>query len=341
MKKFLAFLCSGMMVFGSSFRNIFATEDYQVHVAVFCKEKEKGLQMIKSMCKQKGNFNPRERKVFFTGEKNDSDHSTVVYDEYDDANYHIDFHLLSKVDTAYYSKCRNLLEKCSEAIILYDISDSTLNPITEEQNLTLSGNMKSLLDLKTPLTNFIDKLQYNKYFFIFPGWYDSLDFVSYGKENLSNEDYTQRQTSINRFTCMAEKYYGIDNKWGRGHPDISLEKFYEYTLFGIVGSAYRSIVQGAVKGIYSPKNCTEKIDSTLINEPNETTSFFNSDTKTSIDDDDKDIFGCDDAQMFKKKSKSMSKSCRYILRGVPTVAGVIGAIGIIIGGYELVQYWRK
>ena len=227
--------------------NTFATTDYQVYVAVLCKDREKGNEMVRLMCREKGNFNALERRVFFTGEKNDNDYSTVVYDEIDDTNYHINFRVMTNVDTTYGSKSRNLLEKCSEAIILYDISDSNLESIVRIQDLTSSENMKTLLSLKTPLTKFINKLQYSKYFFL-PGWYNSIDFVSYGKDNLPEEDYQQRQSAINRLTCTTEKYYGIDNKWGRGHPDISFSKFYECTLFGIIGSARRSIIDGSVSG---------------------------------------------------------------------------------------------
>lgn len=287
MKKILAFLCSSILIFGTIFSNAFATTDCQVYVAVLCEDEEKGREMVKSMCRERGTFNAVERRVFFTGVKNDTDHCTVVYDGSDDTNYHIDFRVMSKIDKGY-------LEKCSEAIILYDIADSKLESIVKIDNLILSENIKTLLSLKTPLTKFIDELQYNKWFFIFPGWYDSIDFVSYGKEKLPEEDYKKRRSAINRFTCITEKYYGIDNKWGRGHPDVSSPNFYEYTLFGIVGSAYRSIGEGSVKGTYPPKIQHKESSNTV--QSDETTVLLNTDGVISDE-------GCshNDAQLSKKK----------------------------------------
>ena len=80
MKKFLAFLFSSVLILGTNFSNTFATTDYQVYVAVLCKDREKGNEMVRLMCREKGNFNALERRVFFTGEKNDTENCTVVYD---------------------------------------------------------------------------------------------------------------------------------------------------------------------------------------------------------------------------------------------------------------------
>ena len=249
-KKLTSVILSGLMLIATlGVSNTFATTDYQVYVAVFCKDKEKGNEMVRLMCREKGTFNAVERRVFFMGEKNDTENCTVVYDESDDTNYHINFRVMTNVDTTYGSKSRNLLEKCSEAIILYDISDSELEAIVQTKDLARFENIENLLSLKTPLMKFINKLQYKRLWIFFPSWCDSIDFVSYGRDKLpSEEDYQQRKDAINRFTCTTERYYGIDNKWGRGHPDISLPNFYEYTLFGIIGSARRSIKDGSVSG---------------------------------------------------------------------------------------------
>ncbi len=243
-KKLTSVVLSGLMLIATiGVSNTFAATEYTVHVAVLCEDREKGNEMVRLMCREKGNFNALERRVFFTGEKNDTENCTVVYDESDDTNYHIKFHVITKID-------KSLLSKCSEAIILYDVSDSRLDKIVKTGDLTRDENIKTLLSLKTPLTKFIRNLQYSLpgAFSYFYGWYNSIGFVSYGKDNLPEEDYQQRKDAINRFTCTTERYYGIDNKWRRGHPDISLPNFYEYTLFGIIGSAYRSIGDGSVSG---------------------------------------------------------------------------------------------
>lgn len=229
---FLGFL-SVTVSFG--LQKSFATKDYQVHVAVFCKNKDKAHDMIKSLCYRKGTFNAIDRRVYFTDKSNDALNSTVIYDSGDDVNYHVVFHYLPQLD-------KRVLSECSEAIILYDISDQSLDPIITTADLSSQKNIKELLSINVPLIKYINKLQYNKFVFVFPGWYNSLDFVSYGKQNLTSEVYDKRRSKLNRFTCNVEKYFNIDNKWGRGHPDISNPNFYEYTLLGIVGSAYTTLM---------------------------------------------------------------------------------------------------
>lgn len=293
MKKVSAFLCFGALIFGMTFNNVFATKDYQVHVAVFCEDEKKGNELVKSMCHQKSALTSSENKVIFTGEKNDSDCSTVVYDGTNDANYHVDFHVMSKVDTTYNSNCRNLLSKCSEAIILYDISDNSLETLIRNRNLS-SENIKALLSSKTPLTRFIDKLQYKKCW-VFPGWYNSIDFISYGKENLPEEIYDQRRDIINRFTCTTEKYFGVDNRWRRGHPDISSPDFYEGLLFGVIGSSYRSITDGFISGTYIPETQHKGTASDLLNKTKGPSKVNNPNININP------ACSYDDAQVLKKK----------------------------------------
>ena len=252
---------SCLTVIGGNNLNAFATKDYQVYVAVFCDDKEKAKNMINLLCREKGVFEATKKRVCFNGEennigKNDFRDSTVIYDEYEDTNYHIKYKYLNKLD-------KSILKKCSRATILYDISDETLNPIVNTVDLASNKNIKNLLSLETPLVKYINKLQYKNWWLLGgSGWYNSLDFASYGKEKLQTDEYDTRRSQINRFTCQTEKYFKVDNKWERGHSDISQPDFYEYDLFGIVGSARRSIMDGSVSGEYNSESNTLDSNST-------------------------------------------------------------------------------
>lgn len=250
MKKSFSIILSFLMIVCGFNLNVFATKDYQVHVAVFCDNEQKAQEMITLLCREKGVFKAIEKRVRFTGEKNNIPNSTVIYDDYDDINYHITYHYSPHLD-------KNLLSKCSRATILYDISDETLNPIVNTVDLASNKNIKNLLSLETPLVKYINKLQYKNWWLLGgSGWYNSLDFASYGKEKLQTDEYDTRRSQINRFTCQTEKYFKVDNKWERGHSDISQPDFHEYNLFGIVGSARRSIMDGTVSGKYNQNEKT-------------------------------------------------------------------------------------
>lgn len=260
-KKIFLLVLGCLTIISGSNLNMLATKNYQVYVAVFCDDKEKAKRMIDLLCREKGVFEAVEKRVHFNGKENSVGRngfrdSTVIYDEYDDINYHIKYKYLSHVN-------KPVLEKCSEAVILYDISDETLNPIVNTVDLSSNKNIKNLLSVKTPLVRYINELQYKKWYSFLSGsgWYNSLEFASYGKENLQTDEYNTRQSQINRFTCQTEKYFKVDNKWRRGHPDISQLDFHEYNLFGLIGSAQRSIMDGSVAGEYKFEGDKSDFDS--------------------------------------------------------------------------------
>lgn len=62
------------------------------------------------------------------------------------------------------------------------------------------------------------------------------------------ETYNKRREQLNDFTCSLERFFHVDNKWGRGHPDITYVRSVTVTLRWISGEAYRSIGEGTVSG---------------------------------------------------------------------------------------------
>ncbi len=215
--------------------------DYQVHVAILCPSREKALNYAHSLCEHKAIERPMD--VEFTSEINTEELSTVVRATDIDTNYHIKFHTISEGGDV--SDLDSIIKKCSAVIILYDISDPSLNPIVESK-VFFEKDLKKLKDIHSPLTYYINHLQGN--WFRRNWWHNAINFVTYGKSRLDVETYTKRHEKLNGFTCAMERYFNVDNKWGRGHPDITSEKGVAIILRCISGQAYRSIGEGIVSG---------------------------------------------------------------------------------------------
>ena len=232
-----------------------AAKEYQVNIAILCENLKKGQEFIDKMCFEKTILVPSDMSVEYTGEKNSLENHTELYVGFIDTNYHIKFHLCNSVD-------HNILKKCSGAVILYDISDKTLDRIVSSVAYN-EHNLKMLMSSENPLTRYISKLQYSMYFFGFQiyGWYNAINFVTYGRENLTDSIYQIRHEKINSFTCALEHYFNLDNKWGRGNQDISTDDSWKKTLFWISGEARRSIGDGSVNYKYytiKPSSVSDK-----------------------------------------------------------------------------------
>lgn len=246
------------------FPNASATDDYQIQIAVLCTDPGKSHEFIDSMCRE------QSRAVFddpsadlhmtavFTGERNaEGPQHTVLYVPDIDTRYHIEFLPSSTVD-------KSVLRGCSGAIILYDIADPSLNPIVDYRGSYPSGDLKRLLSIHTPLVHYINELQCSKSPSLMPywrgggnwGWYKGINFVAYCSDmSFDRGFYQTRHDRLNSFTCAAERYIGIDNKWGRGHPCMDFDDssaIYGKKLYWIQGAAYRSIGEGWVTGEYKP-----------------------------------------------------------------------------------------
>ena len=215
--------------------------DYQIHVAILCPNREEALNYAHKLCEHKGVERPMY--VEFTSEVNTEELSTVVRAEDIDTNYHIKFHIIPEGGGV--SDLDSIIKKCSAVIILYDISDPSLDPIVESTTF-FPKDLKKLKDTHSLLTFYIDHLQGN--WFRRNWWHNAINFVTYGKSNLDAETYNRRREQLNDFTCAMERFFHVDNKWGRGHPDVTSEKGVAVTLRCISGEAYRSIGEGTVSG---------------------------------------------------------------------------------------------
>ena len=232
-----------------------AAKEYKVNIAILCEDLKKGQEFIDKMCFEKSVLVPADMSVEFTGEKNSRENYTELYVGFIDTNYHIKFHLCDSVD-------HHILKKCSGAVILYDIADKTFDRIVSSAAYN-ERNLKTLMLSENPLTRYISKLQYSIYFWGFQiyGWYNAINFVTYGKDNLPDSVYQMRHEKINSFTCALEHYLNVDNKWGRGNQDISTDDSWKKTLFWISGEARRSISDGSVNYKYytiKPSSVSDK-----------------------------------------------------------------------------------
>ena len=215
--------------------------DYQVHVAILCQSRGEALNYAHRLCEYKAIEHPME--VEFTSEVNTEELSTVVRATDIDTNYHIKFHIIP--DGGDVSDLDSIIKKCSAVIVLYDISDPSLDPIVESK-IFFEKDLKKLKDIHSPLTCYINHLQGN--WFRRNWWHNAINFVTYGKSRLDVETYNKRREQLNDFTCSLERFFHVDNKWGRGHPDITYGRSVTVTLRWISGEAYRSIGEGTVSG---------------------------------------------------------------------------------------------
>ncbi len=216
--------------------------DYQAHVAILCPSKEEALNYAYRLCEHEAIIG-HPMDVEFTSKVNTENFSTVIHATDIDTNYHIKFHIIP--DGGDVSNLDSIIKKCSAVIILYDISDPSLDHIVESKTF-FEKDLKKLKDIHSPLTYYINHLQGN--WFHRNWWHNSINFVTYGKSRLDVETYNRRRERLNDFTCALEKFFHVDNKWGRGHPDITGEKSVTATLQWISGEAYRSIGEGTVSG---------------------------------------------------------------------------------------------
>ena len=252
------------LLLGTLLPNAYATDDFQIQIAVLCKDQRKSEEFIDSMCREQSKVIFDDPSVglhmttIFTGEKNtEGQKRTIIYTPDIDTRYHVLFRPLDKVD-------KSVLRDCSGAILLYDIADPSLAPIINYTGCYPKSDLKNLLSTNTPLVNYINDLQYSWSLSLRPywraggnsGWYKGINFTAYCSDpSLTRENYNVRHDKLNSFTCAAERYFGIDNKWGRGHPCIGFSDesiVCGKNLYWIQASAYLSIGEGWVSGRYTP-----------------------------------------------------------------------------------------
>lgn len=293
MKKHFTRCLAGMLLLTMLLPGASATEDYQVQIAVLCKDPHKSQEFIDSMCREQSRAVLNDpiaglhMTAVFTGERNvEGPDRTVLYVPDIDTRYHILFRPMTKLD-------KSVIRRCSGAIILYDMADPSLNPIVDYRGCYPPEHLKRLLSTDTPLVHYINELQCSGDPRLWPywkaggnrGWYKGINFVAYCSDpSLIRDDYNVRHEYINAFTCRAECYIGIDNKWGRGHPCMGLDdssSVYGKKLYWIQGAAYRSIGEGWVTGKYTPPAVATDYDGSDSGE-GIVLSTFGDDTKSSL-----------------------------------------------------------
>ncbi len=235
---FLSFLL--MVVFTFPMIKVSAV-NYQIHVAILCDKREEALSYVHRLCEHKAI--ERALDVEFTPEVNTEEFSTVIRANDIDTNYCIKFHIIP--DGGDVSDLDSIIKKCSAVIILYDISDSSLDPIVESRTF-YEKDLKKLKDIRSPLVYYTNYLQGN--WIRKNWWHNAINFVTYGKSRLEPKIYDTRRAQLNDFTCALERYFRVDNKWGRNHPDVTCERGIAVKLRWISGQAYRSIGEGTVSG---------------------------------------------------------------------------------------------
>ncbi len=254
-------------------QKVSAVGDYEVNIAVFCDDTDVAQNYVQELCRRNyvkrtpDIYTTQDRSEFLEGEYTGFKDRVILYDAvdwkrqiYDLDNpsdftrYHTTFHVINVNDIP--TKCGSLIKKCVGAIILYDISDPALQPIVENGTL-FDEDLKVLREIDTPLNRSIKFLQGWRCNF-FNGWNNALEFVTYNIENVEPDLREKRHEQINRYTCNLEVLYGIDNKWSRGHPDITMQRGISNPLSWIVGTARRRITQEEKNVIIHDINAKKK-----------------------------------------------------------------------------------
>lgn len=237
LSSFLAFAFVFTFVFNFSNKNFYAV-DYEVHVAVFCDNVDVAKEYVKKLCEFQFH---RDRKEFYEDRPGVSETQTIIYEGYGDAiKWHTHFHIIDAKCVLYPSReLDKFIKICTSALILYDISDPKLRPMIDSMT-HYEEDLKSLIKIQTPLNNCVRYLEsWGR-----NGWYNSLEFVTYGKENLDSDTYVRFHERMNDYTgCLEKELYKIDNKWGRGNSDWTTLKGIVNPLCSMGGQARRSIIQ--------------------------------------------------------------------------------------------------
>ena len=110
------------------------------------------------------------------------------------------------------------LHEMTQIVIIYDISDPTLDPLVENYSKISGDNWKDLYNMNTFLSNCIRLLMKDS---IKDEWYNSFNFLTYNEDKYTNGDLNERRRKINHYTGALEDKLHIDDRWGRGHPPYS------------------------------------------------------------------------------------------------------------------------
>lgn len=204
--------------------NTYAVGDYIASIAVLCNDPQKAKDYVKELCKynfERGPIDPITTEFkdrFLEDEPTNSENKVILYDALGDEKYHTSFTVIDVNNKPW--NFGSIIKSCVGAIIFYDISDPTLVPIIKS-NTFYKKDLESLIKIDTPINSCIKSLQ--SWRCNFPcGWHNALDFVTHSIDRVPESERKNTHMQMNRYTCELEsELYEVDNKWNRGHPDIS------------------------------------------------------------------------------------------------------------------------
>ena len=240
-------------VFFSS--NAYAAKEFSACIAVFCDNTELAENYIEKLYSYE--YNDDTRQLIKLSKVNNNK-NVIVHSRSGSAKYNIYFKVINS--NAVLNPSRELgsfLKKCTGAVIIYDIADEKLTPIVKS-NSYYKEDVSSFIKMNNTLNNCIRYLES----FGRNGWYNALNFITYNKEKLNPEVYAERREQMNRYTLGVEAFYvDGDNKWGRGHPDVSTEGSIKNQIGWSAGEVYRSIfLEKALSGKFSGLSSKKKLN---------------------------------------------------------------------------------
>lgn len=256
LKKLISYLLSLVCVFSTLIgvnggKVHAAATEYEVHIAIFCDNVALARQYVQLLHSYEYDG---ERRVLGPQGSGKSDEKTIITDGFGSRKYNIYFHIIDSNCVMHPNHdLNNLIKCCTGAVILYDITDSKLEPIIKSRTF-YKEDIAPLLSIDTPLNNCIKYLQsFGRY-----GWWNSLNFITYNLENLNPEMYKEYRSQLNLYTLEIEEIYvDGDNKWCRNHPEWNSIGGINNVLCWISGQVYRSMFMErrltGVSGLISKK----------------------------------------------------------------------------------------
>lgn len=112
----------------------------------------------------------------------------------------------------------SLLPENCQVLIIYDLSDSSLDKLIENRSMIASKDWRELLKIPTFLNDCINLCITDEE--VKNTWFNSLNFITYdSKKSLSEKDYIDKFLKVSEYTVALERKFKIDNKWGRSHQN--------------------------------------------------------------------------------------------------------------------------
>ena len=130
-----------------------------------------------------------------------------------------------------YNTIVSKLENACQAVILYDISDSSLDELIENVSKINTESWEEIFNYRTFLNYCIRTFMSSD---IKPLWFNALNFFTYDSTKLLDEnEYKKRANKIEIYTGNLEHKLNLPNIWGRGHANyLKCKNAFFGSLFG-------------------------------------------------------------------------------------------------------------